>query len=41
MAMYRMIHWLRRLYEADTPRSITFRYALLLFDLAVILFLIL
>ncbi len=41
MAMYRMINWLRRLYEADTPRSITFRYALLLFDLAVILFLIL
>jgi voltage-gated potassium channel len=41
MAMYRMINWLRRLYEADTPRGITFRYALLLFDLAVILFLIL
>ncbi len=41
MVMYRMIHWLRGLYEADTPRGITFRYALLLFDLAVILFLIL
>ena len=41
MAMYRMINWLRRLYEADTPRGISFRYGLLLFDLAVILFLIL
>jgi len=40
-AMYRMINWLRRLYESDTPRGITFRYGLLLFDLAVILFLIL
>jgi len=39
--MYRMINWLRRLYESDTPRGITFRYGLLLFDLAVILFLIL
>ena len=32
--------WLRELYEEDTPRGIRFSYGLVLFDLAVILFLI-
>ena len=36
----RIIQWLRELYEKDTPRGVRFRYGLVLFDMAVILFLI-
>lgn len=35
-----MVKWLRELYEGDTPGGIYFRYGLVIFDLAVIIFLI-
>ena len=38
--MYGMVNWLRELYESDAPRGIYFRYGLILFDLAVTLFLV-
>lgn len=38
--MIQVVPWLRELYEEDTARGIRFRYSLVLFDLAVILFLI-
>ena len=38
--MYGIVNWLRELYEGDAPRGIYFRYGLILFDLAVSLFLV-